>query len=247
MKISFKKECIAPLLSMTMILLLIAVSAFVMFDHTVAWFAVIDEVGGEGMQLEAGGQPETEQYLMIDGVRVEEHATDLFAGLKPGDRVTFQLYVKNKSAQNVVFQLFMDAPTEDDDQPYVLDGQYHYMGSQLRILSLEEGGEDLLRLTGNDRYLLTLDDALYIGSDASLPPTAIDAAYDFSSATNKTLTDTMLLADGEERIFTFELEFVDNGISQNPYIDYGSADAKDPAKRDLSLSRTLVCYFEYEE
>ena len=240
-----KKEYIAPLLSLVMIGLLIALAFFAMLDHTLAWFANNDEVDAMGMTVSARGIPETEQYLMVDGVRLEEGTNELFSGLIPGEIITFQLYVKNKTNKDIELQLSMAAPTENDDQPYVTDGLYHYMGTQIRINSIKNLDSELLTLTGNERYLLTLDNSLYIGDDASLPPTAIESEYDFSALTDKSLTSPVRITANGELFLDIELEFVDNGISQNAYIDYGNSSSDNPAKRNLTFSRTLFCSFAY--
>lgn len=240
-----KKEYAAPLLSLVMIGLLIALAFFTMLDHTLAWFANNDTVNATGMNVSARGIPETEQYLMVDGVRLEEGANELFTELMPGEIITFQLYVKNKTNKDIELGLSMAAPTENDDQPYVTDGLYHYMGTQIRINSIKNLDSELLSLTGNERYLLTLDDSLYIGDDASLPPTATESAYDFSALTDKSLTSPVRIAANGELFLDIELEFVDNGISQNAYIDYGNSSSDNPAKRNLTFSRTLFCSFAY--
>ena len=240
-----KKKMLRSLVSMISIGLVLAFSIISFLGRSVAWFSKNEKINANGVNLVAQGLPDTEQYLMIDGVRVEENATDLFSGLVPGKSVTFQLYVKNKTEKNIEFGLLLAPPTENDDIPYVIDGLYHYFGTQLRINSIKNDESELLSLEGNERYLLTLEESLYIGADKSLPPTSVNSEYDFSVCTHKTLTDIVTIGANGELILDIEIEFADNGILQNPYIDYGNTESEDSAKAALRLSRTLLCYYSY--
>ena len=190
------------------------------------------------------------QYLMLDGERVEATAENLFSDLTPGDTVTVQLYVENQSDSSISFELLMAAPVENQDEiPLIKDEKYHYFGSQIRINSVKNANTDVLRLVGNDRYLLTLDSELYIGEKKDLPPTSIDDKYDFLLISEKKLTNAISIPAGGNITLDIELQFVDNGISQNAYIGFGSADAFDENIENVApptLSRTLICYFAYE-
>lgn len=239
-----KRKYIAPLLSLLTTGLMLVLVFFLVLDRSLGWFANNNDLSASGMSVKARGVPETEQYLMVDGVRIEDQSNNLFAGLVPGDTIKLRLYVKNKENRAINFKLLMQAPTENDDEPYILDGLYHYMGTQIRINSVKNGSSELLSLSGNERYLLELDDSLYIGKNSDLPPTSVDSEYDFSSLSDKPLTNTLNIAANGEMILDIELEFVDNKISQNPYIEFGAADSANSEKAGLSLSRTLICYFE---
>lgn len=240
-----KKTYIKPLLSIFSTGILMIVSFWILIDHSIAWFSDNGTVTSSGMHVSARGVPDTEQYLIVDGMKVEQTAGTLCSDLVPGETIEFSLYVKNNTDSYIDFQLFMQAPTENDDTPYVIDGLYHYMGTQIRINSVKNGDEELLAPNGNDRYLLTLDNSLYIGEDASLPPTAIDFAYDFSHTTDRSLTHPIDIVPNGEIILDIELEFVDNGMLQNPYIEFGASGAADPNKASLVLSRTLLCSVAY--
>ena len=240
-----KKEYIAPLVSMATIAFVIIFAFSVISDPTLAWFAHNTEIKAMGMSVISRGVPNTEAYLMIDGVRVDESAIDLFSELCPSDKVTFQVFIQNNEDENIIVELFMEAPSSEDDQPYILDGLYHYMGSQIRINSVKNGETELFSASGNDRYLLTLDDSEYIGEGGDLPPTSIDSEYDFSSLADKMLAEGVIIPAGGKVALDIELEFVDNGMSQNPYIDFGSEDADDPEKAALNLFRTLILYTSY--
>ena len=176
------KAHIAPLLSIISTGILLILSFYIMFNDSVAWFSDNSTLASSGMSISARGVPDTEQYLIVDGVRVEKTADNLFSDLVPGKTVEFSLYVKNNTDSYIDFQLFMQAPTENDDTPYVIDGLYHYLGTQIRINSVKNGAEELLTLVGNDRFLLRLDNSLYIGADSSLPPTSINRMYELDTS-----------------------------------------------------------------
>ena len=241
-----KKQYIAPLLSLVLTALFIIFLIFMMFDNTLAWFSNNKTADATGMSITALGAPETEQYLIIDGQKVDKNAADLFSSLVPGEKVSFQLYVKNNTDKDIILCLYLASPTENDDTPYIKDGLYHYFGSQIRINSVKKGENEILYLSNNDRYLLTLDNELYIGEGKTLPPTAISSQYDFSSTGEKTLADAIKIDSNGELTLDIELEFVDNGISQNPYAEFGNESASDETKKLLKLSRTLICYFVYD-
>lgn len=241
-----KKQYIAPLLSLAVTALFIIFLVFMMFDNTLAWFSNNGKSDASGMGITSLGAPETEQYLIIDGERVNGNATDLFSSLVPGEKVSFQLYVKNNTDKGIIFLLSMASPSQNDDTPFIKDGLYHYFGSQIRINSVKNGENEILALSGNNRYLLTLEDNLYIGNGNSLPPTSTSSEYDFSSAKEKTLCAPIKINANGELILDIELEFVDNGISQNPYAEFGNESASDETKKLLKLSRTLICYFVYD-
>ena len=46
-------------------------------------------------------------------------------------------------------------------------------------------------------------------------------------------------------MLTIQIEFVDNNTLQNAYINFGNEN--DDEKADLNISRTLVCYFAYQD
>lgn len=246
--LNIKKEYIMPLTSLVVVgtALVLALSMF--FNSSLGWLAKNDAVEANGMNVSVRGVPDIDQYITVGGVRVSEDATNIFSALRPENnynKVEFQLHVINKTDEPINFQLFMAAPKESNDTPYVVDGLYHYFGTQIRINSIKNSDSDVLSLVGNDRYLLTLDNALYIGDSSNLPPTAINQEYDFNSLTEKTLTGVIEISAGDELILDFELEFVDNGTLQNAYIDFGNPNAEDTAKAALRLSRTLVCSVSY--
>lgn len=240
-----KKAYIAPLISVIVAGFLVISSFFIMIDNTLAWFAHNNSVNSSGMSISARGVPETEQYLIVDGVKVEETASNLFSNLIPGKIIRFSLYVKNNTDYDIDFQLIMQAPSANNDAPYVIDGLYHYMGTQIRINSVKNGDEEILALDGNDRYLLKLEPTLYVGEDASLPPTSIDFEYDFSLEADRNLIHPIKIPGNGEVTLDIEMEFVDNGLLQNPYIEYGASNASDPQKALLVLSRTLLCSADY--
>ena len=236
-----KKAYITPMISVIVVGLLVIASIFIMINDALAWFAYNNRVNSSGMRISARGVPDTDQYLIVDGVKVEETAKNLFSNLLPGEIIRFSLCVKNNTDYDIDFQLFMQAPTANDDVPYVIDGLYHYMGTQIRINSVKNGGVEILALEGTDRYLLKLDTALYVGEDASLPPTSIDFEYDFSNEADRSLIQPIKILGNGEVTLDIEMEFVDNGMLQNPYIEFGASSASEPEKASLVLSRTLLC------
>ncbi|MBQ9778774.1 MAG: hypothetical protein IJW22_07610, partial [Clostridia bacterium] len=197
-------------------------------------------VGASGLTLTSVGVAETEQYFMLDGVRVAEDAADFLSGLMPGEQITVQLCVENHSTVAVAMSLHMTAPTEENDTPYVEDGRYHYFGSQIRFLSIKQGAIDRLQPSGTDAYLLTLNDAMYTNG---LPPTGIDVEYDFSTLSDKALTGDIEIEAGATLTLDLTFEFVENNTSQNPYIHFGNTAAGDAEKSALVLSRELICAF----
>ena len=59
------------------------------------------------------------------------------------------------------------------------------------------------------------------------------------------LTRPINIAPNGEITLDIEMEFVDNGTLQNPYIEFGTPNAADPNKASLVLSRTLLCVVDY--
>lgn len=232
-----KKEQITSFLSLVVVGIALVIAIFVCSDNSFGWFSENPNVDGGGMSVDTRGMPEAEVYFMIDGVRIEENAADLFADLVPGQRVDFQLYVRNKSGEKITVQLFMMAPTAEQDTAVVDDGLFHYFGSQIRLNYIQNEGDDLLTLSEEERYLLPLDKALYTNG---LPPTGIGSEYDFSALHNRMLTDAIELDAGEEICLDLELEFVDNNTLQNVYIDFGK-------EGDQLFARTLLCYLAFAE
>ena len=241
-----RKQYLSSISLLIMLTLALVFAVLATFDNSLAWFASNDRVDANGMSISVRGLPETEEYLMIDGERIDSSAANLFSGLTPGETATLEVYVRNKTSEKIKFKLLMAAPTEDNDTPYIVNDElYHYFGTQIRINSAKGNGQELLFPTSNDRYLLPLDDSLYIGEDASLPPTSIDSEYDFSILSDKVLIDFVEIEANGEFIVELEFEFVDNNTLQNPYIDFANPNSSDPEKAALNLSRTLICSYEY--
>ena len=242
-----KNKYIAPLLSLAAVGIVLIIALVMLFGNsTLAWFSNNGSVSGSGLNVTARGIPETEQYLLLNGVKIEEGGASLFEGLRPGDTVTVGVYVKNLTDRNIDLVLLMAAPLSSYDTPYVEGGKYHYFGTQIRFNSVKNGENELLSPVGIDRYLLTLDPSLYIDG-GTLPPTSVSSAYDFSSALDKELTGTVQIPKGGEVTLDIKLEFVDNGTLQNAYIDFGNTSSDDEAKSSLSLTRTLVCSVSYSD
>ena len=223
--------------SLVVVGIVLALAIFIFCNNSFGWFSENPNVGGQGMSVEQCGLPEAEVYFMIDGARIEENASDIFADLIPGQTVDLQLYVHNMSGERIFVQLFMDAPTAEQDTAIVADGLFHYLGSQIRLNYIQDGGKDLLTLSEEERYLLPLDEALYT---EGLPPTGIANEYEFSTLRDRGLTDVWEMDAGEELYLDLEFEFVDNNTLQNVYIDFG----KDG---NQSFARTFLCYLAYVE
>ena len=232
-----KTKYFAPLLSIVLTGFMLAVALLAMFSPTLGWFATNKSVSASGLGVTSIGIPKTEQEI-IDG------GEDVFAEMMPGERRSVTLRVKNLSGKPIIFRLYMSAPTAGSDSVYVESGLYHYFGSQIRLNSITESGVDILAATGNERYLLTLDDSFYTNG---LQPTGIDTEYNFASATDKQLSNVISLAPNEEKTFVLEFEFVDNGEVQNAYISFANGNSSDALKASLNLSRTLICYFDFAE
>ena len=241
-----RKKYIAPALSLVLVGVLLACTLVLFFGRSFAWFSINDRNRISGIHISASGVPDTEQYLMVGGVRLDDAEGVLFSDLVPGDTVTFEVCIVNKTNKAIECRRMLAPPTEDEEQPYIKDERYHYMGTQLRIDSVKSGEQELLSLTGNERYLLPLDDSLYIGEDHSLPPTSIAEEYDFTPSVYRDLTPNIEIAAGGTLVLEVEIEFVDNGLLQNAYIEYGNLASEDPAKGSLRFSRTLVCYSHYK-
>jgi hypothetical protein len=207
------------------------------FNNSLAWVASNDHIDAGGMSVSVRGLPDADVYLMVDGVSIDENATDIFADLLPGQKVSFNVCVKNNTDDKIFFRISIAAPTAEQDTPYVVDGLYHYFGSQIRINSIKNGSDDLLTLSGSYCYLLPLSDNLYANG---LPPTAIDSEYDFSLLEERNLTSEVEINAGGQVTLDVELEFVDNNTLQNAYIDFGKVDGQ-------TLSRTLLCYLFYDK
>ena len=231
------KNYIMPLSTLILMGTVLILSTIVFFNNSLAWVASNDHIDAGGMSVSVRGLPDADVYLMVDGVSIDENATDIFADLLPGQKVSFNVCVKNNTDDKIFFRISMAAPTAEQDTPYVVDGVYHYFGSQIRINSIKNGSDDLLTLSGSYCYLLPLSDNLYANG---LPPTAINSEYDFSLLEERNLTSEVEINAGGQVTLDVELEFVDNNTLQNAYIDFGKVDGQ-------TLSRTLLCYLSYDK
>ena len=236
-KLLVKKEYIKPLFSLALVGSVLVLSLMTFLGNTLGWFASNDNVSGNGMQVSVSGVPDTVLYLMVDDVRVDDNATDIFENLVPGQKVSFQLYVKNKTNKQIDFKLYMEAPTAEQDTVFVADDLYHYFGSQIRVNSVKNGDNNLLTLSGADCYLLPLDEELY---EDGLQPTAIETEYNFSALEDRAMIPVIQIDAEGELVLDFELEFVDNNTLQNAYINFGKIDSQ-------TLARTLMCEVYYSE
>ena len=241
-QLNIKKEYVMPLISLITVGVVMIMAMVAMAGSTLGWYASNDQVNANGMNISVKGMPDTEQYITYEGKRLDESATDIFADMRPGYTVDFQLHIKNKTDEKIDFQLLMAAPSAEQDTPYILDGLYHYFGSQLRLNSIKNGENSLLTLQGKDRYLLPLDEGLYTDG---MQPTSIDSEFDFSTLSERALTEIMEIGANGELVLTIQIEFVDNNTLQNAYINFGNEN--DDEKADLNISRTLVCYFAYQD
>lgn len=241
-QLNIKKEYVMPLISLITVGVVMIMAIVTMAGSTLGWYAHNDQVDANGMNISVKGMPDTEQYIIYNGNKLDDAATDIFAGMRPGDIAEFQLYIKNKTNEKIDFQLLMAAPSAEQDTPYILDGLYHYFGSQLRLNSIKSGENSLLTLQGTDRYLLPLDEGLYTNG---LQPTSINSEFDFSTLSERALTNVIEIDANGELVLTIQIEFVDNNTLQNAYINFGNEN--DDEKADLNISRTLVCYFAYQD
>ena len=241
-----KRKYFASLWSLAVTGVMLVIALFAMLSTSLGWFAKNNTVTASGLSVSVKGLPETEAYLIMDGVKLDAGAADLFAEMMPGEKRTAMLYVKNLSGKSIDITLYLSAATAETDTVYEQADLYHYFGSQIRLNSIKKtDSSDILNLTGTGKYLLTLDDSLYTGG---LQPTGVPIAngeHDFSAETDKQLADTLTLAEDEEITLTFEFEFVDNGENQNAYISF--ADSSVRGKDTLNLSRTLRLYCDYTE
>lgn len=241
-QLNIKKEYVMPLISLITVGVVMIMAIVTMAGSTLGWYAHNDQVDANGMNISVKGMPDTEQYIIYNGNKLDDAATDIFAGMRPGDIAEFQLYIKNKTNEKIDFQLLMAEPSAEQDTPYILDGLYHYFGSQLRLNSIKSGENSLLTLQGTDRYLLPLDEGLYTNG---LQPTSINSEFDFSTLSERALTNVIEIDANGELVLTIQIEFVDNNTLQNAYINFGNEN--DDEKANLNISRTLVCYFAYQD
>ena len=109
------KKYIAPLSSLIIAGVLLAVAVFLFFGNSLAWFSAVTDVGSGGMQVSAQGVPSVDQYLMVDGVRVGGTAEHLFSGLTPGDTVSVSLVIKNESDRAILADVMIAPPAAEDD------------------------------------------------------------------------------------------------------------------------------------
>ena len=235
-----KTKYCAPLISMIVTLGVLITSVFALFGTSLGWFSSNTSAGASGISINVKGVPLTEEYFVINGVRADENATDIFSDLRPGQTVTADLHIKNNDDEAIRFTLIMSAPGEENDTPYVKNDLYYYFGSQIRLNSITQNGTDKLILSGRNKFLLPLSESLYKGG---MQPTSIGSEFDFSTLSSTALMNTIEIAAGEELVFTLSFEFVDNGENQNAYIYFGNP--LDEEKASLNLSRTLICEYDF--
>lgn len=238
-----KIEYFASFLSVFGVGVLLIFALYVATNNgTLAWFSNNTVTNSTGLSVTAEGLPKTEEYLMKDGVRLSADASDIFADLIPGEKVSVTLAVENQTDGAITLRLCLAGPTEEDDTPLITEsGAYCYFGTQIRINSITDSlDREHLVPTGTERYLLTLEESQYL--EGSLPPTSIPDEYDFSLVSEKQLTGEITIAEGEVLLLDIELEFVDNGTLQNEYINFGVQSGESNAS-NTALTRTLVCYY----
>lgn len=239
------KRYISPLISLALMGTLFVITLAIFVGSSLGWFTENKQTTASGISLSTIGVAQTEQYFILDGVRVEEDAGDFLSGMMPGQTKTVQLYFRNKSSYAIALNLAVEKPDFENDTPLIIDGLYHYFGSQIRFKSIRNGENEHLALSDEDAYLLTLDSSLYKNG---LAPTSIEEAYDFSSAQRKMLlTEPIEVRAGGEIVLDITIEFVDNGELQNAYMYFGNTSSEENAdeqKAALVVSREILCIID---
>ncbi len=234
-----KKKLIPPLISLILTGTILLGYLFVTAAISFGWFMEKNDAEAAGMSVSASGGYNTEQYFILDGNRLSEEGVNIFSELKPADIAEITLCIKNNDTKDLKVLLYVSSPSEETDSVYTKDGLYHYFGTQIRFKSIKSGDTEHLALSGKDAYLLPLDASLYTNS---LPPTALTAPIDFKAYTAmQQITQSITIPKGEEVLFDFEFEFVDNNTVQNAYIGFGSSESDE--KSSLVLTREILCSF----
>jgi hypothetical protein len=258
------KKYLAPLCSLFLTGALL-ISIVVLLGRSYGWFARNEKTSAAGLSVSAVSSYKTEQGLYTlgnSGTLVplnSETAASLFSDLVPGESVTVYLRIFNSEDIALNTTLLLSAPTALTDSAVrtdETDPNYYYFGSQIRVKSIlpcnqngvVAGGndQDLRIVQGKEAFLLTLPDSFYTGDvtkDTVKQGVGTATAYDFSTASPKQLTNDIEIAAGATVYFAITFEFAENDQVQNPYINFGVADANSQG----TLSRQLLCsYMETE-
>lgn len=259
------KKYLAPLCSLFVTGTLLISIAVLFLGRSFGWFARNERVSATGLSVSAVSPYKTEQVLCMpgdDGMLVpinDETAASLFSDLVPGESVTVYLRIFNSEDIALNTTLLLSAPTALTDSAVrtdETDPNYYYFGSQIRvksILSCNQNGvvaggndQDLRIVQGKEAFLLTLPDSFYTGDvtkDTVKQGVGTATAYDFSTASPKPLTNDIEIAAGATVYFAITFEFAENDQVQNPYINFGVADANSQG----TLSRQLLCSYTETE
>ncbi len=234
------KKIISSLTALVGTGVLLAAVTVAFLGTTFGWFSENKTVQAQGMSIRSDDGFDTEQYYQKeDGTVLGDDATNIFTGLRPGDKVKLQVVVKNNEQVPLTLKLVLEAASEAEaDNYYEENGKYHYFGTQLRLSSMKISGEDHLNENETNFYLLKLDDSQYTNG---LQPTSLDAKLDLSTQSNRDISDVIEMAAGEEIVIDLEFEFVDNNENQNAYINFGAAGTE---KEALSYSQVILCEYD---
>lgn len=259
------KKYLAPLCSLFVTGALLVSILVLSLGRSFGWFARNERVSATGLSVSTVSPYKTEQVLCMpgdDGTLVpinDETAASLFSGLLPDESVTVYLRIVNSEAIALDTTLLLSAPTAQTDSAVRTDENdpnYYYFGSQIRVKSIlpcnqngvvaEGNGQDLRIVQGKEAFLLTLPDSFYTGDvtkDTVKQGVGTTTAYDFSTASPKTLANDIEVAAGSTVYLAITFEFAENDQVQNPYINFGVA-GTDPQG---TLSRRLLCSYEKSE
>ena len=247
------KSLVYKAASLLLLAIFLCTSVFIYLQKSFGWFSDNTEVSASGLSVQSSEGLNVEATFKDptdapnSAVKPNIDSTNnlvSFSDLHPGNKVYVYLELANKEAVPVNVTLSLKAPTADDEVAVVTteDGvqKYTYFGAHIRINYMKLGsstGEDqMLNLTGTEKYLLDYE----AGDTNEFHDTLFSAPYEFSTATNKQLTDQIYLAasgtDGSVVRLLLEIEFVDNKTVQNPLIDFG--------KNDEVCTRMIICTTE---
>ena len=142
----------------------------------------------------------------------------VFNEIFPGDvhKNNIEITLTNVDTKNFFVTLYLDAPTANEEIPYVDNaGNYYYLGSQIQITKLDVllNGNPVASPNGLNKFLVTTSSTDVLKGQNNSVTTAQ------TNIAKLNLVNEILIPAGQTISLNIDFTFVDNGTSQNVYMD----------------------------
>ncbi len=187
----------------------IIVSAIIIMNPSVAWFATNDRVDATGAAVDLSTLGITDKYYSRNGDGEYTEITEwahIFEKLTPGDTVTVKAEYTSESQDDINLKVYFRDMGGGDAPLVTEDGKYCYFGTQLRVTQKTMNGATPENVNA---FLVTP------------PPDKI--YYDAETTANDIHIGDITVASGATYTLEFTVEFVNyTDTDQNVYQKFGT-------------------------